>query len=651
MFRWLLSAVLLMLLATSGRAALDPESNKLYQVRIVLGIVDHREYTAFFKERLQRGLQDSLQAALGPMGNVEVATRPSVQAELKEKALTRDRQAVLERTLQQILHMEKTRTLPGLEEGRELAPVKTHFILIDLDQGEHEIQTRQLDGLTGLASPVARRVRTRDREMVGRIAVLLVDRDFGLVGTLEPVGSGISEVQVAFKGGGLAPLTPWVKPGEVFAVAQIKEGRGGVRSFRVTDTLLQLVEEPKDGVGRCRLLHRRKDPLAAGPAVLGYRCFKLGTTQAKLQLRLVDDKDRPLGVQHIVVTGSGFGPNPKSDLATDADGFTRELGPYEHVAFLQVLKKQSGLPLSGKIPLAILDDRPQVCHVQLDDESDPSGQLEFERKALIGRLDEGLLGVSALVLEVNKLSSNAGTREDALAKARAGLKDLEEDLANYLDGLRGLRRAEIRLKIKLNLTPVEQRYQALEHKKKEFQDYVTHLDGVIRDEKDPLRAELLEMANRARSLENEAEFDKAIQLYEALLRKGSNLSGYQMYAEHLDQLKKDWEPKSEPHRQARDFIYMKWRNLETAAEIKAALDEAKQALATFKSAGDRLTPLMLLKANTLHFTRLAKRLESVLGSMNPEDQAEGKSILEVKDGLEKLTNETRDFLRPTKPAG
>src|SRR5205085_11722736 len=96
---------------------------------------------------------------------------------------------------------------------------KTHFLLIDFVDGRYEIQARQHDGFTGLASPVVRRSSTADRQLVARSAALLINVDIGLVGTLETGRMrGDNMVDIKLKGGSLgAPLAPWIPKNQVFA--------------------------------------------------------------------------------------------------------------------------------------------------------------------------------------------------------------------------------------------------------------------------------------------------------------------------------------------------------------------------------------------------------------------------------------------------
>ncbi|HEV3203232.1 MAG TPA: hypothetical protein VGY77_02560, partial [Gemmataceae bacterium] len=113
----------------------------------------------------------------------------------------------------------------------------------------------------------------------------------------------------------------------------------------------------------------------------------------------------------------------------------------------------------------------------------------------------------------------------------------------------------------------------------------------------------------------------------------------------LAELKKNWEPRNEAHRQARAFIYQTWPKLDSAAQIKPQLEPAFKALRTCKEVGDRKTPWKLLKANTAHATNLTKRLEKIRSSTNSEELAEGKIIIELQEGLEKLHNEASQFVQ------
>ena len=89
--------------------------------------------------------------------------------------------------------------------------------------------------------------------------------------------------------------------------------------------------------------------------------------------------------------------------------------------------------------------------------------------------------------------------------------------------------------------------------------------------------------------ERQADYEKAIETYEKILDEAGE---WKEIHERLDKLKKEWEPKGEKHREARDFIYQKWTKLDTPG-LKAEMEKAKQALAECKHAGDKIGPQSL----------------------------------------------------------
>src|SRR5205823_3034440 len=100
----------------------------------------------------------------------------------------------------------------------------------------------------------------------------------------------------------------WLKKGDVFAIAQISEGGAGRRSSRERDALLQVTDDPQDGICLCQLWHRYEDPLPTGPGIKGYRCLKLGTTKAGLRLRVVakGNLNTPLSARTVQIGADGF---------------------------------------------------------------------------------------------------------------------------------------------------------------------------------------------------------------------------------------------------------------------------------------------------------------------------------------------------------
>jgi hypothetical protein len=627
-------------------AALDPETKKPYTVQVVLQTGAHPVFTKLYEDRLRRGLEDGLRAALGKLGQVEAVDREILlrQVNAKDK-LGKGRRAVRERALALLEEVERHGLQEALDSWKEVSETKTHFVLVDFTDGQYVVRARQFDGLTGMASPVVREARTNDHEFVLRLASFLVNLDFGFVGSLEPASKLTGddpEVQMILKGGELSPsLTPWVRKGEVFAVSQIQQAGKEQRAMRVLETFLQVLEEPKGAACRCRVLHRFEDPLPLGGRIAGYRCLKLGTTRELLHLRLVNTQGLPLAGQRFEVSPTNYGADPKHEGATNEDGFTpAPLGPYDHVALVRVL---SGMKVLAQFPVPILDDRPVVRSLDIDPTVAKLGHFEFDKKYLVKRLDQSLLAVTGLVEELDQISKSKKW-EEALAKAHAGLKTLRADLDNYNADMDKLRMAPA----PLHMTPVQERLQILKQREAKIKDFIAKVEKAVTEEKDPRRRRLRQMAEVAQLKESEAEFDEAIDLYKKVLREGENQPALRPYADHLAKLEKDWAPKNDAQKLARLFIYKTWPGLKSAADLKAQIGEARKALQACVEAGDRMTPLKLIKSNTAHATALTKRLDTVLSSTDAETRKEGQTIVEVSTELEKLTTEATSFVRSGK---
>jgi hypothetical protein len=603
----------LVLLAPSVRADLDPGLTTPYHLRVVLHIADNRFLTPIFQEQVERELRDHLQLSYGTLARVEVA---------RSHPLLRE---VLAKGLQQ--------TLDGWE---ELSGSKTHFVLLDYVNGRYELRARQHDGRTGLNSPLVRRDDTTDRRLVAQQAARLVDRDFGLVGTV--IKTGTEEVHVALQGGGLGvPLGPWLQPGEVFAIARISQQAGKARADRIPWALLQVIDPPRDGVCRCRFYHRfQEDKLSGGKGVLGYRCLKVATIKASLRLSVIDDKSfQPLdGVQ--VHVSRELDSKPR-ELTTDRDGLASSTpDEFKHVAFVRIIKEGT----RAKFAVEIVDDRPVVCRLRLGDDAESLEALEYRKDLWVRRIYDELRLASDRFLELNELLL-AKSLESALASAREGLKHIDDE-RDALKLERGLlqRQAPRRL----DLREGEQRLAELGSRRQELQGFIGRLEAALKEEQSDRTRELRKLLARAGLLETEAEFAQALVLYARFLKESP---GQPKVQSHVDQLKRDWAVKSPEHAAAREFIYKTWPQLEVNG-LKAGLPEAKKAFDVCRKNGDALTPRKLLRANIVHGANLKKRQDVLKRQDTDDNRAEWKTIGQVVEALRKLHAEVAAFVEQKK---
>ncbi len=146
----------LALLSLVGQAS-AADDREPYRIRLVLSVARHPLLTKTFQEQVARELKDGLQAALGDLARVEVAKDHPKLEEIRKHGLGR-----------------------WLDRWNERSTYQTHFVQIDYARTTYIIQTRQHDGLTGLACAVLRSDRTRDPAYVARTAALLIDAQFGI---------------------------------------------------------------------------------------------------------------------------------------------------------------------------------------------------------------------------------------------------------------------------------------------------------------------------------------------------------------------------------------------------------------------------------------------------------------------------------------
>jgi tetratricopeptide (TPR) repeat protein len=611
-------------------AQLDAEKNSPYDLQIVVKVADHPPFTSAFKEQIKRDIRAGLQDAFADLARVLIVDTHLQLKEIESKGLQ-----------------------AALESWKDISSAKTHFVLVDFIDGQYEIQAGQHDGMTGLPSPVARNARTPDREFVARTAALLVERDFGMVGTLEANSRG-PEVKVILKASGLGvPMDNWVKKDDVFALGQIKKVGSGQRSTRVPWALLKVVENPKDGVCRCQLFSRFKDPLEKGSSILGYRCLKLGTSTATLHIRLVNSKDlTPMAGQAVAVSAGDFNSKAKEERSTQTDGSLVTRDSFQNIAFVRIL--DVGGEARAQIPVEILGDRTVILSV--DRQTDSEGQFLLARKRLVSRLYESIQVVGELFQELNRKieAREARSGQEALEIAQRGLKSMESDIANYNEELAALKKtaqdASKGIKAsQLSLAEGERRLQELKSKRDELDRFTTNLNKALQEANSPEKQRLRAQIAQAQLLENDGEFDKAIELYESILQKGGDQPAV---SAHLKKLKASWQIKDERHRVAREFIYRDWPKYSTAQEMKPHLVDARKSFQICRNADDRLTPLKLLKVNIAHTVQLNKEYEGLEPQKNEDDRAKFRIIADViadvTDELKNLTEEVNSFLNESK---
>jgi hypothetical protein len=622
----------------AARAA-DPGAQKPYQLQVVLHVARHRLLTDVFRDRVERELRDGLQASLGELARVEVV---------------RDHPR-----LQYVLDQGLQRALDGWKERSE---VKTHFVLIDFSGTYYEIQARQHDGLTGQASPVVRRDRTRDRDFVARAASLLVDRDFGMVGTVVGAAPGPAD-QETFKvelhgGAPGVPLERWVKKDDVFAVVPVPPGSGAVQALSFA--LLQVVETSRDGACVCRFYHRIKNV----GNIVGYRCLKLATTQDPVRVRLrlaqlKDGKTVPLQETLMVqVRRHGFDKDAAVELPTDSEGLVdtaKRNVLFDKAAFITILKDRKPFV---QVPLALVEDRLENLVVSIT--TDPGALLAEHLDAWTQKVRESYLVQVNFFREINRLgakleenkegdkdlSARAEIRAQSLKRAEAGLERSKKDYA-------GLAAERTDLLNEARQTPGAKQpdlatgnnlLQQIKEGEEKLSEHIVRMRKIEEEENDPKRKEWLARVEQGTLLEEELEFEKAIALYKQVLKDGLQNDKLQ---KHLADLEKRWNTDDPKLKEARKFIYDVWPGLDTPG-LKNRIGDAEKALNDCIAAGDFIGPQKMLKVAAAHATRMDKELKE-LKDYNIDDEMPIRVIKELSPQLRSLINAIDAHLKKAQP--
>src|SRR5262249_11764553 len=226
-------------------------------------------------------------------------------------------------------------------------------------------------------------------------------------------------------------------------------------------------------------------------------------------------------------------------------------------------------------------------------------------------------------------------------KAREGLKNCEEDakqLAEARDRLLADAKEEGE---KIDLSGGSARLQELGKVEKELQDFIAGQQAILKEENDPKRKQWLEAIQQAKLYEADAEWGKALEIYDNLLDKeGLKKDEVQ---KRRDKLKEAWTPRDDEHRKAQSFIYDVWPKLD-ALKLKSHIEQARAAVETCRKNNDTLAPQKMLRVGVAHGAKLKETLAALRVDLNEDDRKTAETIDDVVKDLTKLMGDVTKFL-------
>jgi hypothetical protein len=436
------------------------------------------------------------------------------------------------------------------------------------------------------------------------------------------------------------PLERWVKPGEVFSLYEPSGGSGP--DPLVPWTLLQVIKPPQEGVCTCRLFSRYKNLQVAGN-----RCVMLGTMQAPLHLRFMEEQPNgpptPLETQlPIEIRRHGF-KGEESEVLRDRTNQAGEIdtsgrgpaGIFDHAAFVTVFNTAS--QVIAIIPVPVLSD--QFMVVPISTSKVPFQMSRLRLVAWRRNVADALRVQNTVFAEIKQMQAKEGQEGAILKKAQAGLRRSQEDYSN-------LTAEAARLKndnsggSPPNLSAEEQQLKELQDGAAELRRFVEDQEKVVQEAGDPKRKQWLAQINKAKLLESDGEIGKAIPIYEQVVNEG--LKSPEV-TKHLEELRTEWKNVAGGNPEIRSFIYDTWPELDTPG-VKDNLERAQKAFEVCRAANDRVGALRLFKGTTTHALRMAKELSELRPDINIDDERPAKLIKELAPKLGKLARDIKTWL-------
>ena len=620
-------------------APLDPKTKSPYRWRVVVSATAHPNITAAVRARLCRELKVALQADIGPaLGTVDVLdldTLPAAQREPLFASFARSGFAAIDR-----------------EEFRTLTGVKTHFVLLEASNGRYQLSTRQHDGDTGLTSPLVRTRTTADIAKVGRLAGLMVAKDFGPVATVDRVPGDATRATVTFRGGELPGIAAQVKLGDVLAFSVIRERPRppvkGAKPLKVGEPVpVDFVARPQEfmyllitepglrGQFGAKVLTRWATAFPTGRNVAGYRAMKWHTAEALLSIQLRDEKGNahPPDFRPKVWAGEGA----FTDVPTDREAFRGAGGLYQSmrpVKGLACVKVQLGGGKTQPFPVPVLGaDAPTVLKFNIDEKEIARAEYEQACEALRRRADDVKLTQTELFRGLGPLIT-AGEFKAALARATSGLKaltDADAELSVELDKL-GTNPLARDASVGRVIAAAAERLKAVRATRPDLEKKIEDLKMVIARADDPVRFEKEfkadELLRQAREFVARGEVPEAAAKYDELLELNKDAA----VTAAKDKLMREWAPKSDEHRQARAFLLTQWRPAAELPEFVALAGKLDGTVDVFAANDDRLG-LLNLRASIAAAGRRLKDLLEFLDGSDDGDKAKIADIKTVDDAL------------------
>ena len=635
-------AIGFVLVSTFPLFAAEAESKLPYTWRIVVQSPVHPSLTPPVRERVCKDLKAALLPILGEeLGRIEVVdlrATPEKNWEPLWKAFVEGGWPALEK-----------------EDARKLTGIKTHFVKLEVRDGRtFRVEARQLDGSTGIVSPVIRSTETQNADTIARLAGLIVGKDFGPIGTVEAIKDNDKQVSVKFRGGQLPGFDRTVETGDILAFGLVMElpRPGGNRSKidvpvqlagkPQSTTYLRIASKISNGECRCDLLSgSANSPLVAAKNIAGYRAMKVATQESMVRLRLLDPEGKsPPSTTSLEVWATDLAFTGKSTNRDTLDlqkGLYSSGRPLKNVAFVVV---RVGATKSARFVVPLVPGtEPITVRIVIDQTDIEKAEYEQLCERLRGRVADAGAAQMELFKALGALI--VSTQYDAaMARATGGAKATETADLILSDELAKLKKHKlVKETYAASLLAVsEQQLQILRSGKPELEKKIEDLKMAIAKSNDPVKFEKEFRANElVRQIQyhvGRGEVPEAEPLYDQLIE----LTKQDEMKAKKAKLLADWATANDEHRKARAFLLDEWRKAATLAEYQPLLQKLAPTAEVFVKNADKLGLRNLLGAIGISYAKLLEQLatldENSDRDLAKELKAFGEKLRKIEQAVE-----------------
>ena len=593
-------------------SAAEADFKAPYLWRVVVQTPVHPSLSAPVRQRLCQDLKAALLPVLGEeLGRVDVVDLRAVAAKDWEPLWT-------EFTDAGWAALDKP-------EGHKLTGVKTHFLKIDVRDGRtFRMETRQLDGSTGILSAVVRSAETQNADTLARLAGLLIGKDFGPVGTVESIKDDEKQVSVKFRGGQLSGFEGKVQMGDVLAFGMVAEvprlNSGNKPKSELPPqlmgkpqpaTYLRVISKISNGECRCEIISRLKDPFVKVKNLVGYRAMKLATQEATVRVRLVDkDGKVPPSTTSLEIwaTDTGFTGKPTvHDTLEFHNGLYTSGKSLKHVACV-VVRVGSSKNEPHVVPV-VPGNEPITLRVNIKKEEIDIAEFEQACERFRARVADAGTAQVELFKALGKLITD-GQHNDALTRATNGAKATETADLILSDELAKLKKDKLVKEVYPSslLSMSEEQLKILRTGKPVLEKRIEDLKSVIAKANDPVKFEKEFRANELiRQIQyhvGRGEVPEAEPLYDQLIE----LTKQDAVKAKKAQLVAEWATANDEHKKARAFLLDEWRKATVLAEYQPLFAKLQPTADTLVKNADKLGLRNLMSAIGITYARLQDQL-------------------------------------------